>query len=338
MGTYLFKDSVRYLPYRYKNEQELENFVIEHYEEVFGENTLFFEKKKLKTASGTGSIPDGFVLDLVEKKWYIVEVELARHSAYDHIGTQINKFVSWAKTGSKRRIKKRFSEEIKRDPKLDFKCKVAGITEERYEFISDMLESQPEIVVIIDENTQEVREALENLKVHPRILEFKTFVREGYGVGDHIHVLESLKDVAPVSKPKIGKKHETEQKSEGDSQEKSVKTVKIADDYSGKKPVAFSFQGKRYEVKYWRRLFFKICELMVERNPEDFHRVLDCRGKNNRPFFAKDKQIAKYSKEIKETGIFTSRVLSANAAIYRTKKLLTLFGYSPDDLANETQE
>jgi len=334
MRRFLFKDSIRYLPYDYQSEQELENFVVEHYEEIFGENTLFFEKKKLRTPSGIGSIPDGFVLDLKKKKWYIVEVELAAHSVFNHITSQLYKFSVSIKTkpANREKLRERFYDAIRDSIKMEFKMDIAGITKERHKYVSDVVKTEPGIVVVIDEKTHEVEEACDILPFKTGILEFKTFAREGYGVGDHIHVLESLKDdLRILASPK-----KEEQKHKDDSQAGIIKTVKLTEDYSGKKPAAFTFQGKRYEVKFWRRIFFKICEIVAEKHPEDFHKVLGLVGKK-KPFFVKNEGLIKYPERIKGTDIFTSCVLSANEAIKRSRTVISLFGYSPDDLTIETR-
>ena len=58
----------------FNNEEELENVVIENYEYIFGPNSFYLPKKLIKTRDGTGTIPDGFAIDLESKKWFIVEV------------------------------------------------------------------------------------------------------------------------------------------------------------------------------------------------------------------------------------------------------------------------
>jgi len=42
----LLKDGIKYLPYRYKDEDELEQMVIDHYEVIFDKNAVFFQKQK----------------------------------------------------------------------------------------------------------------------------------------------------------------------------------------------------------------------------------------------------------------------------------------------------
>jgi hypothetical protein len=71
----LLKDCAKYVPYEYKNEAELEGMVFEHYKEIFGENSLLFSKRKIKSPAKIGTIPDAFVIDFKSKKWFVVEIE-----------------------------------------------------------------------------------------------------------------------------------------------------------------------------------------------------------------------------------------------------------------------
>ena len=44
----LLKDGVKYLPYEYASEEELAEMIVEHCKEIFGINTLYFDKTPLK--------------------------------------------------------------------------------------------------------------------------------------------------------------------------------------------------------------------------------------------------------------------------------------------------
>jgi hypothetical protein len=89
----LLKDGVKYIPYFYKNEKELESMFFEHYKDIFGGNTILFQGNKIKTPSNIGTIPDAFIIDVKNKLWFIVEVELKNHDIYGHIVPQIMKFI-----------------------------------------------------------------------------------------------------------------------------------------------------------------------------------------------------------------------------------------------------
>jgi len=56
-------------------------------------NSIFLPKKLIKTSEGSGTIPDGFAIDLEAKIWYLMEAELAKHSVWSHIAPQVSKQV-----------------------------------------------------------------------------------------------------------------------------------------------------------------------------------------------------------------------------------------------------
>ncbi|MEM3615017.1 MAG: hypothetical protein QXK91_06950, partial [Nitrososphaerales archaeon] len=60
----LLIDGVRYHLHTFKNEHDLESIVEEHYKEIFGEESIYFGKKKISSLSGIGSMPDGYAITL----------------------------------------------------------------------------------------------------------------------------------------------------------------------------------------------------------------------------------------------------------------------------------
>jgi len=77
----------------FNSEQELEQVVVDNYEYIFGPTSIYLPKTLIKTGDGTGTIPDGFAIDLASKKWYLVEAELLHHNVWGHIAPQISKQV-----------------------------------------------------------------------------------------------------------------------------------------------------------------------------------------------------------------------------------------------------
>ncbi len=79
--------------YHYKSEKELERIVIHHSAEIFGENTFYLDlKKKITSISGISGIPDGFLIDFENNKFYIIEIELSTHEIVGHISNQLIRF------------------------------------------------------------------------------------------------------------------------------------------------------------------------------------------------------------------------------------------------------
>ena len=87
LGDEVFK------PYSYKSEAELEKLAVEHSEELFGKNCHFFNlKKKIVSKSGIGSMPDGYLIDFSNDRFFIIEVELSSHDIVGHVTNQLFRF------------------------------------------------------------------------------------------------------------------------------------------------------------------------------------------------------------------------------------------------------
>lgn len=87
----LVRGSEKYFRTPFNDESEIEMVVKEYAEYLFGSSILFLPKSKINTISGSGSIPDGFVIDVESEEWFMVEVELASHGTWQHIAPQISK-------------------------------------------------------------------------------------------------------------------------------------------------------------------------------------------------------------------------------------------------------
>jgi hypothetical protein len=86
----IFKDR-KYIKTPFTNENELEQVVIDNYEYIFGPTSIYLPKALIKTGDGSGTIPDGFAIDLSSKQWYVVEAELLHHNVWGHIAPQVSK-------------------------------------------------------------------------------------------------------------------------------------------------------------------------------------------------------------------------------------------------------
>jgi hypothetical protein len=194
----LFKDGVKYIKYLYKNESEIEEMIFEHSKNIFGEDSLLLAKRKIKTNSGIGTIPDAFVISLDEKKWYLIEVELKNHPLYEHIVPQISKFNTAIKNSdSQKKLIKMIYEEIKDDPRKNLMFQLKNI-KEVYKYIAEILESKPQIIILIDGKNDELEEVCDSLPFDSKVIEFKTYTRENVGLGVHVHSFEPLKNFKKI--------------------------------------------------------------------------------------------------------------------------------------------
>lgn len=175
-------DGVKYILKNPDSEDDLEKIIEKNYKYIFGEDSFYFNfKRKLKSKSGIGSIPDGYLIIFNNiPEWYILEVELASHPLYDHIIPQLTKFNRGIESVStKKSLIDMFYDEIKTNPILEARVKEKIGSGEVYKFISDLISVKPSIIIVINERTSELEEAIRDIRGDVKILEFKIFRREG---------------------------------------------------------------------------------------------------------------------------------------------------------------
>lgn len=147
----IFNDK-KFIKSPFDSELELEKVVIRSYEYLFGPDSFYLPKTKIKTGDGVGTIPDGFAIDLGQRKWYIVEAELGHHDVWNHIAKQVSKQI----VASLQLLTKRSLEDISvdmysHDDYLKEKFTNLGITSiDVRKVIRDILETEPIIGIPID--------------------------------------------------------------------------------------------------------------------------------------------------------------------------------------------
>jgi len=188
----LFKDSIRYSPYEYTSEEELAKMVIEHYKEIFGTNTLYFDPQTMKTHMGITARNDGIILALDQNQWHILEVELAEHSLRKHIIPQITDFnIAYQQPETRRKLTDVLYALIRQDPYKTAAVQTQKI-EDAHKYLTETIETPPTIAIIIDQITPELNAVCKNLPFRTKTTEFKTYAREKTGINVHIHSFEPL--------------------------------------------------------------------------------------------------------------------------------------------------
>lgn len=194
----LIKDGVKYVQHIFQKENEFEKVVFTQYKHIFGENAILFsDKQKIKTENGTGTIPDAFVIDFENEKWYIIEVELSHHPIYNHIQTQVSKFVLADKySQTKKDLIKSFESEIKADPTKEA-ILLANGKKEIFKTVNDIIEKKPTVIIIIEQQTNELSDVLSLFNFEPVINIFKVFYRDCLEQKDSIFQIEPLINSKP---------------------------------------------------------------------------------------------------------------------------------------------
>ena len=104
------------------------------------------------------------------------------------------------------------------------------------------------------------------------------------------------------------------------------------DDFQNKQPNSFTLLGTTYDVQEWNEILTGVCRIMAEKEPDRFEQVLLSFRGRKRSYFSRDKSEMEQPKKIPNTGIYAMTKCGANEIVRRSKDVIKLFGYDPDDL------
>ncbi|BFN37511.1 hypothetical protein [Fidelibacter multiformis] len=162
----------------FDSEQELEQVVVDNYEYIFGPTSIYLPKTLIKTGDGTGTIPDGFAIDLASKKWYLVEAELLHHNVWGHIAPQISKQV----IASLQPISKKTIEDLAVDQYQNNETTREKFAEQKIKeidvrkILGEILNKEPVIGLPIDAISGDLKEWARTLKYNVKLWTITKYV------------------------------------------------------------------------------------------------------------------------------------------------------------------
>jgi len=109
-----------------------------------------------------------------------------------------------------------------------------------------------------------------------------------------------------------------------------------ADDYTGRSIVSFSLKGKKYDVKSWKAMLLKLCEIILPKYKEELDILLTLSGAD-KEYFSKNPYEFLTSEQVAGTDIYVNVGLSATEVVNLSQEVLTLFGLNSEDLSIETK-
>ncbi len=156
---------------KFDNEEELERVVVANAEYIFGPSSIYLSKSLIKTGDGVGTIPDGYVIDLDGKRWYIVEAEVSQHSVWSHIAPQVAKQIIAANNpATKQKLIETVIDRVRDDEQLQEKFAEQDIETIDYrKVLGEILAGDPIIGMPIDAVKSDLREWAATLKVDVRL-------------------------------------------------------------------------------------------------------------------------------------------------------------------------
>ena len=108
------------------------------------------------------------------------------------------------------------------------------------------------------------------------------------------------------------------------------------EDFTGKSIVSFTLRGVKYEVKSWKAMLLKICEIVAAKHKDDFEMVLTLSGPN-KEYFSTNPYELLTCEQIPGTEMYVDVNLSAMGVVALSHRILSLFGYKEKDLSIETK-
>ncbi len=96
----------------------------------------------------------------------------------------------------------------------------------------------------------------------------------------------------------------------------------------------FVFKEQRYEVRFWKDMFIQICNIMALNHKERFEDIFQLSGRKN-PYFSRDPADLRSPALIEGTDIYAEVSFGAKYLTKLAKNVISLFGYSEDDLKAE---
>lgn len=174
----LLIDNRKFVATKFDNEDEIERVAIANAEHIFGPSSIYIPKTLIRTGDGTGTIPDGYVIDLDGRRWYIVEAELAHHSVWNHIAPQVAKQVIAANNpDTKLKLIDFIIEQVRNDDASQEKFLEQGIEAIDYRrVLNDILHTEPIVGMPIDGIKQDLKEWAQTLRVEVQLWLIQKYV------------------------------------------------------------------------------------------------------------------------------------------------------------------
>lgn len=275
METVIYQNGIRFSEKIYKLETDFEGLVVLNSKTFFGQKTIYIDsKKKIDNNSFGGVIPDGFLFDFSDKKnpeFYLVEVELVKHSFFNHIFPQITKFFAFYKNPSSQgKLIEKLYAIFENDEELKKELKNQIGKKEIFKFLKDTIENSQNILLIIDGEKKELPKITETYAdtwgkiVKVAILKQYTSVTNNDSIFSLSPDFENIEDIDIVSyrsATEISKQAYTEQYHlEGINDNTLVIYNKIKQKLIEKIP-SLNFNPQRYYISLRKKrnfAFFKI--------------------------------------------------------------------------------
>ena len=195
--------------YKYQYEDNFEKKIVSQSKNIFGENSIYIDIKK-RIGKGILSIPDGYLLDFTfpeNPALFLIENELSHHDTFRHIAPQMIKFAQ-----SFNEYKYELKQILKKSilSSSNYKKTTEGLIKlsSRFTNLDEVLDSVifktkfPAIIIVIDDISTELEEALSLVTLKTDILSFKTYKSKNKEIHLYTPFNNELREIAKEKKSK----------------------------------------------------------------------------------------------------------------------------------------
>ena len=120
------------------------------------------------------------------------------------------------------------------------------------------------------------------------------------------------------------------------AQAQPAKAAVRGDDFTGKSILSFTFKGTRHEVRSWKAMFLKFCEVLFSKHKDDLD-VLFTLSKPGKEYFSRNPYQLLTCEKIAGTGMYVDVNLTAREVVDLSEKMLHLLGYEDNALSLEVK-
>ena len=178
----------KFVESQFTSEDELKKMVVENADYFFGQSSFFLAKELISDKDGFEKITDGFAVDIANRKWFLVNVALAKHNVWSHIVPQaVKQLVSAEQSTTKQLIIELIMQLLREDNNIMKKFNDAGygknkegvFESEARGVLEEIFGKSPVIEIPIDSISNDLWSWTETLKANVKLSIVKKYVESG---------------------------------------------------------------------------------------------------------------------------------------------------------------
>ncbi len=163
-----------------------------------------------------------------------------------------------------------------------------------------------------------------DLDVSPELMHIRAELKTNI---ERIEIIRRVKEKISIIASYFGKDSSQKRTKKSKRQQSNLPES----EYTGKKPLSFSFLSTNHKISNWKQILVEITKLMYELHPDDFQKIYNIKGRDT-IYFSTTPDILRRPVFIDSAGIFCETNFSARDCVGISRRIIKLFGYNTEDL------